>query len=113
MEEKLDVLTDSGEYTDQTATQNECHSKGYWHRAVFCLIINDDGEILLQRRSPEKKLWPNRWDVTVGGHVQSGELGRQTLIRECMEELGLDISDDEIKFIVSSISRYNKNVLRR
>ena len=74
MEEKLDVLTDVGEYTGEVATQKECHSKGYWHRAVFCLIINDEGKILLQRRSPEKKLWPNRWDVTVGGHVQAGEL---------------------------------------
>ena len=109
MGEKLDVLTDTGEYTGQTATQDECHSNGYWHRAVFCLIINDEGEILLQRRSSNKKLWPNRWDVTVGGHVQTGEIGRETLIRECMEELGLNISDDEIKFIVSSVSRYNKN----
>ena len=34
------------------------------------------------------------WDVTVGGHVDSGEFGRQALIRETKEELGIEISDD-------------------
>lgn len=109
MKEKLDILTELGEFTGKTATQDECHSKGYWHRAVFCLIINKKGEILLQRRSSEKKLWPNRWDVSVGGHVIAGELGYQALIRECKEELGLEIKNDEIKYILSSISRYSKN----
>ena len=33
------------------------------------------------------------WDVTVGGHVDSGEFGRQALIRETKEELGIEISD--------------------
>ena len=109
MEEIFDVLTELGEFTGETATQSECHSKGYWHRAVFCLMVNENGEILLQRRSQDKKLWPNRWDVTVGGHVRAGELGRQALVRECKEELGLDISDDDIKFVVSCLSRYDKN----
>jgi len=106
--ERLDILTELGEFTNKTATQDECHSKGYWHRAAFCLIINDKGDILLQQRSKEKKLWPNKWDVTVGGHVKSGELGRQALIRECEEELGLKIKDEEVKFIVGSISKYSK-----
>lgn len=109
MEEKIDVLTELGEFTGLLATQDECHTRGYWHRAVFGLIINNEGNILLQRRSSNKKLWPNRWDITIGGHVRNGEFGRQALIRECNEELGLIISDDEIKFLISSISKYNKN----
>ena len=109
MVEKLDILTELGEFTYKTATLDECHSKGYWHRAVFCIIVNNKGEILLQRRSKEKKLWPNKWDVTVGGHVRKGEFGRQALIRECEEELGLKVDDKEVKFIISSISKYNKD----
>ena len=109
MNERFDILTDLGEYTGKTATPDECHSRGYWHRAVFCLIVSLDGKILLQKRSSNKKLWPNRWDVTVGGHVRSGELGRYALIRECKEEMGLEIHDDEIKFIVGSIYKKKKN----
>lgn len=63
----------------------------------------------MQRRSPNKKLWPNKWDVTVGGHVDAGEFGWQAIIRECKEELGIDVEISEIKYIISSTSVYIKN----
>lgn len=44
------------------------------------------------------------WDVTVGGHVDSNEFGRQALIREVKEKLGIDIKDDEIKYLIGSTS---------
>ena len=71
---------------------------------MYAFIIDNNGMILLQKRSENKKLWPNMWDVTVGGHVDSGEFGRQALIREVREELGIQISDDDIKYIVGSTS---------
>lgn len=103
MEEKFDVLNELGEFTGKIATREECHKKGLWHRAVYAFII-DDGKILLQKRSSKKKLWPNMWDVTVGGHVIAGEFGRQALIRETREELGIEINDDDIKYLVGSTS---------
>ena len=109
MKEKFDVLNELGEFTGEVATRDECHEKGLWHRAVYAFIIDKDTNVLLQKRSANKKLWPNRWDVTIGGHVNAGEFGRQALIRECKEELGIDVTDDEIKYIVSTTSTYNKN----
>lgn len=109
MEEKFDVLNELGEFTGEVATRDECHEKGLWHRGVYAFIVDKDFNVLLQKRSANKKLWPNRWDVTVGGHVNAGEFGRQTLIRECKEELGIEISDDDIKYIITTTSRYNKN----
>ena len=109
MEEKFDVLTELGEFTGEIATRDECHEKGLWHRGVYAFIIDKNSNVLLQKRSADKKLWPNRWDVTIGGHVLSGEFGRQALIRECKEELGIEITDDDIKYIVSTTSIYNKN----
>ena len=103
MEEKFDVLNELGEFTGEIATREECHKKGLWHRAVYAFII-DDGKILLQKRSSNKKLWPNMWDVTVGGHVMAGEFGRQALIRETKEELGIEINDNDIKYLVGSTS---------
>jgi isopentenyl-diphosphate delta-isomerase type 1 len=104
MEEKFDVLNELGEFTGEVATREECHKEGLWHRAVYAFIIDKQGNILLQRRSANKKLWPNMWDVTVGGHVDSGEFGRQALIRETKEELGIEINDNDIKYLVGSTS---------
>ena len=109
MEEKFDVLNELGEFTGKVATRDECHTNGLWHRAVYAFIVDKDFNVLLQKRSANKKLWPNKWDVTIGGHVNAGEFGRQALIRECREELGIDISDDDIKYLVGTTSRYNKN----
>ena len=104
MEEKFYVLNELGEFTGEIATREECHKQGLWHRAVYAFIIDDKGNILLQKRSENKKLWPNMWDVTVGGHVDAGEFGRQALIREVKEELGIEIKDDDVKYLIGSTS---------
>lgn len=109
MEEKFDVLNEFGEFTGEMATREECHKKGLWHRAVYAFIIDDNGNVLLQKRSKNKKMWPNMWDLSVGGHVEAGEFGRQALIREVKEELGIEINDSEIKYLVGSTSINKKD----
>ena len=59
---------------------------------------------MIQRRSANKKLWPNLWDVTAGGHVLAGEFGETALIREIKEELGINVEKNEIRYLVGSIS---------
>jgi len=103
-EELFDVLNENGTFTGKIATRDECHKKGLWHRAVYAFIIDQNQNILLQKRSHKKKLWPNLWDAPIGGHVDSGEFGRQALIREAKEELGIDISDNDIKYLIGSTS---------
>lgn len=106
--EYFDVLNEYGEFTGKVATREECHEKGLWHRAVYAFIFNENGEVLLQKRSKTKKLWPNLWDITAGGHVLTGEFGMQALIREVEEELGIDINEEEIKYLVGSTSSNTK-----
>lgn len=104
MEEKFDVLNEKGKYTGRVESREMCHKDGLWHKAVAVFVINSKGQVLLQKRSPNKKLWPNTWDITAGGHVLTGEFGFEAIIREIKEELGIDIDKENITFIGSSIS---------
>ncbi len=45
--------------------------------------------MLLQRRSPSVKLYPNCWDQAAGGHVDQGFTYESTAANELAEELGL------------------------
>ncbi len=104
MEELFDVLNEKGIYTNRVETRKKCHKEGLYHKAVVVFIINSKGQVLLQRRSPNKRMWPNLWDVTAGGHVSSGEFGFQAIIRECKEELGIKLNKNDLTFIGSTKS---------
>ena len=104
MEELFDVLNEKGEYTGKIETREKCHKEGLWHKAVALFIINSKGQVLLQKRSSKKKMWPNMWDITGGGHVLAGEFGFQAIIREMKEELGIDLEKNDTTFIGSAIS---------
>ena len=67
-------------------------------------VLNEKGDVLLQKRSANKKMWPNLWDVTLGGHVLTGEFGMDALIRETKEELNLDLYENQIRYLVGSSS---------
>lgn len=54
-------------------------------------------QILLQHRGNIKML-PNIWDC-ISGHVEAGESVRQSLVREAMEELGIKLSAESLKFV--------------
>lgn len=105
MEEFFDVLNEKGNFIGKVESREICHKEGLWHKAVVVFIINSNGQVLLQRRSPNKRMWPNTWDVTAGGHVLAGEFGFQAIIREAKEELGIQLSKNEMTFLGSSISR--------
>lgn len=48
------------------------------------------------------------WDITAGGHVLAGEFGFEAIIRECKEELGIELNKSDITFIGATTSTMQK-----
>src|ERR1700690_2049992 len=64
------------------------------HRVVHVLVFNNDGGLLLQKRSMTKDIAPGAWDTSVGGHIDPGEDIWDAARREMSEELGIADIDD-------------------
>jgi isopentenyldiphosphate isomerase len=100
MEEYIDVLdSKTGGLTGEVRSKKDAHKEGLWHRAVHIWLVNSKKEILLQHRSKEKESHPNCWDISAAGHVSSGEDAITSALREVKEEIGLDISPNDLKQI--------------
>lgn len=88
------------EYRNQigVATRKDIHRFGYWHETFNCWFISKENEtdyLYLQLRSNIKKDYPNLLDTTVAGHLLANETV-QDGIREITEEIGIDISFQEL-----------------
>ncbi|CAM9669560.1 unnamed protein product [Phaeothamnion confervicola] len=85
--------------TGVTRPRSAVHRDGDWHRAVHVWLVNDKGELLLQRRSHFKDTFPDKWDVSVGGHLTSGDGSLETAIKEVAEELGLSVAAADLRLL--------------
>ena len=69
--------------------ERHCPKGANEYRMVDHVCLFDSrGRLLIQKRTAEKRVWPCRWDVSVGGGVDAGETSRQGAEREFREELG-------------------------
>jgi 16S rRNA (adenine1518-N6/adenine1519-N6)-dimethyltransferase len=71
------------------ASRRDTHGNNLRHRAVHILVINQQNQIFLQKRSRWKDRHPGLWDSSAAGHVNSGEDYDTTARRELKEELGI------------------------
>ena len=99
MDEQVDILDLQGNLTGKTALKTEAHENGWFHPAVHVWFFTSDGNILVQQRGENKSTFPLLWDVSVAGHVMAGESIKEAAIREVREEIGLDITKDNLEKI--------------
>jgi isopentenyldiphosphate isomerase len=100
VDEKIDILDARGLMTGEVAWKSEAHRLGLWHGCFHCWIVAPETPsggpyLFVQRRAAEKETWPDRLDVSVGGHLEAGEEALDGL-REVEEELGLEVAAREL-----------------
>lgn len=104
-EELIDVLDENGVKTGEILTRKEIHAGGVWHRAIVVAIVNEKNEILLQQRSVYKDKNAGLWDVSVAGHIASGQDALSAAAREINEEvsvnLGYNIDVKDFRYMYS------------
>ena len=100
--EYLDLVDENNRLTGEKKTRNYVHQKGLWHREIEVWVCNDVKEILVQKRSSNKKLMPNKWTSACAGHIDAGESIIDSALRELNEELGItDLLAADLKFITT------------
>lgn len=98
-EEYFDILDENGNKTGQTKARSRVHKDGDWHKSVHIWILNQNGDVLLQRRCSAKDLFPNMLDISCAGHLSAGDESLSAALRELKEELNLDVKPEELQLI--------------
>ena len=115
MDELIDIVNQKGNPTGATVMKFEAHRLGLWHASIHVWMFTDNGEILIQKRVANKDTFPNKWDVSVAGHIGAGESAVYSAQRELSEELGIVINVDELIKIGSFTSdiQHSENLIDR
>ena len=98
MIEYLDIV-DENDNVIGKEDRDKIYSKGQKnYRTVNILIINDEGKILIQKRTSNRRVFPNRYDFSAAGHLNVGENYIAASYRELKEELGITTPLSEIMY---------------
>lgn len=111
--EYFDLLDENGNKLGKTKPRREVHSNGDWHKAVHIWIVNDKGDLILQKRSSEKLTNPNMWTTSTSGHLSAGDSPVNGAIRELSEEIGLTVNKEDLEYLftVKEHSVHNNGTL--
>ncbi len=85
----------TGKYHERGKEMNE----GDYHLVVHVWIVNNQGQILIQKRQPWKIGCPNMWDCSAAGSAIKGDSSLLAALRETKEELGIDFDINKAKML--------------
>ncbi len=89
--------------------RSEIYAEGLSNfRVINAFVKNSKGELWIPRRTANKRIYPLCLDMSVGGHVESGEDYQTTFERETAEELNIDINQVSWKLLGKLIPHENQ-----
>ena len=101
--ELLDIVDKNGAFTGEIVERKKAQELGLLHWEVIIVVINEKKQILLQKRSANKKHFPNKWALC-SGLVISGESCDEAAVRELKEELGVEFQISDLHLLEGNLS---------
>lgn len=95
--EMIDIYDRAGNRTGRSVPKGTKLAPDECRLHAIVLLVDQDGQCLLQQRSLKARYSAGKWDVT-GGGVTSGESSHDAAIRETFEELGLRLDPEKMVF---------------
>lgn len=92
--EQWDLYDRDRKKTGKKMIRGEKIPTGFYHLVVSVWVKNSEGNYLMSKRCPDKKMYPGYWECT-GGCVVAGEDSLQGALREVHEELGISLNPEE------------------
>jgi isopentenyl-diphosphate delta-isomerase len=100
MTDEILDLVDTDDNVIGTMERSKVYETGLNNfRVINAFIINDKGKLWIPRRTAWKRLFPLCLDVSIGGHVSSGESYEEAFLREAEEEIGLRLHESDYREI--------------
>lgn len=109
--EFLEIMDKNDNPTGQILERNLAHDKNLLHREVGVFIFNSKNETLIQKRALNKRTHPGKWGLCAG-HVAAYESVEEACLKELKEELGIDLTPDEVTLFdqVTKIRSSNSHI---
>lgn len=98
MDEFLDLVDENDRVIGRKLRSEVYAEKLSNFRVVNAFIVNSEGKLWIPRRAPTKHLYPLGLDMSMGGHVESGEEYEEAFKRETREELNIDLNSEKILY---------------
>lgn len=102
MDELIQIVDDNDEPL-RGASVADAHKHGWRHRVVHALVWDQAGRLLIQRRSPKVKVFPDCWGTSAAGYAFEHERYDVAIMRKLAEELGLS------NVVLRDIGTYNSD----
>lgn len=84
------ILVNAGDEVVGYLDKSACHDgDGVLHRAFSLFIFNSAGQLLLQQRAAQKRLWGGYWSNSCCSHPRRGETMDLAVNRRLEQELGM------------------------
>jgi 8-oxo-dGTP pyrophosphatase MutT (NUDIX family) len=93
--EEWDLFDETRQPLNRIHNRQDKMLPGKYHIVVGIWTVNNNNEILLTLRHPDKEKYPNFWENS-GGCILAGESSRLGAVRELFEETGITIDEDEL-----------------